>query len=1265
MRKKKTRLRSLLCILTAICLILPLAAYAEEPLDAVTDSGALTADLTVEEPTKEEPPALEEITEGREENSSESQSEAENETSETDEKIDLPEIPTETADEELSGTEKPTETADENLSDTEEPDETEEAESRSAEKEMRLVSPPSVPRADESDEEVCMVLTGESFENARFSKDSNPTGAFNGKYGSYLLAQSGDLQDRKTESTVYIPTDGWYYVGARMKTARTNVTQASYYRNRSMQVSFTQNGDEYFVEGSKPWQAGCEYDFDSYEVCDGAIMRNVNVYLFGAGREFVSDLKSYNYTDAKPLFLRAGETTITLYGNSYARMDYLVVSKAPMEDIQTKSEYDSRYKRFENPGQIVFESEPSVSDSKELICLTNCSGCVVKELYLIDWANEHRLLLRTTDDSIDLSNLRYDMNLPLYVKVWNLHGYSVTSEIINYATAGIGAYIDDVNIYIDAQDRFRTTRAFTSGYPAFKPTRDVLCGDAYSSCDGEEYAYTVLNTPDGVPLKHTTRVFVPKSGTYYVRARVPSYYSDKRHDVKYGTFTLSFEQNGGEKFVQGRKPAENDSDLQSVGKFDSLLSGGNNKYLFGAMREFVSTYKGYAYHDAQPIHLEKGYADVNIYAYQGAAVDYIVISEHKPLTDVTEALFLYSDYCYRAAHLVNLGSTATGSFVNGRYSVVLPNRYVTGYGLYGVTANGKYENLGYAAGDDEKITTDALYNSSYRAVALVAYDDTGNYVEQRLPVSRSKVTYVITPNNTFEYDPADANSFPDSIWRRSINTPEYGYAFNRASGGDIMRTYEAIGQGPKWNDEVYHFALKTTVKIYVPHSGKYKISARTASASSDSTGAYEADRLFCVGVKQNNQIQGVSAYSDCITLSSYRTSDRFGGILYAYGISPGYGAEPAFYNYDNGLLLNLSAGEAEISLYGFGNVRLDYIAITDYDMQLPETKEEYDELLYPFEDINLPYLDGDPNIIRNEDGSYEIEAYAKDASGQSIAGIFVYECKGDKKTLIDGSDTDSVSCIAEISPNSEICIRAENSIGAYKEYFFSIDGLDNAQELIVGGEDTEGCFEFVRDSDYYRFTSSSFPTVYKVVCDQKDIYDFKVEVYKAENNTLTKLYQWQYGGSVCRMESPASAEPVTYLIRVSTGMDVGGYTLRVEQEAVNSENGYFSKEAVKDEYVFAYIAAKHWNGQQNETVTVEYDPYQLTLLNAFEGTRSNTVRPGTYGNIQITESSFGRISFKYLSRSPFDAAAGRVLNILKFISQIDGVVNLKFEYTNE
>ena len=66
MKKKKMWLRSLLCILMAICLILPLLAYAQEPLGAMTDTGVLMADSAIEKAAEEELPVSEEVSDGQE-----------------------------------------------------------------------------------------------------------------------------------------------------------------------------------------------------------------------------------------------------------------------------------------------------------------------------------------------------------------------------------------------------------------------------------------------------------------------------------------------------------------------------------------------------------------------------------------------------------------------------------------------------------------------------------------------------------------------------------------------------------------------------------------------------------------------------------------------------------------------------------------------------------------------------------------------------------------------------------------------------------------------------------------------------------------------------------------------------------------------------------------------------------------------------------------------------------------------------------------------
>lgn len=59
------------------------------------------------------------------------------------------------------------------------------------------------------------------------------------------------------------------------------------------------------------------------------------------------------------------------------------------------------------------------------------------------------MLLRTTADSVDLSNLRFDKSLQLYVKARNMHGSSVTSDPIEFTPTDVYINIGDANIFVD------------------------------------------------------------------------------------------------------------------------------------------------------------------------------------------------------------------------------------------------------------------------------------------------------------------------------------------------------------------------------------------------------------------------------------------------------------------------------------------------------------------------------------------------------------------------------------------------------------------------------------------------------------------------------------------------------------------------------------------------------------------------------------------------------------------------------------------------
>lgn len=139
---------------------------------------------------------------------------------------------------------------------------------------------------------------------------------------------------------IFIPESGEYYVFGRAKTSKGGGLDTGI--NRTFWVSFTQNGQERYLQGRDPINVSDDNQFDSVE-SDG-----VYKYLFGSRWDYVNSFGLYSYTDAKPIYLSRGEATVTVYGNTYGRMDYLGISKTLPPSIQTKEAYNQYLKRYED-----------------------------------------------------------------------------------------------------------------------------------------------------------------------------------------------------------------------------------------------------------------------------------------------------------------------------------------------------------------------------------------------------------------------------------------------------------------------------------------------------------------------------------------------------------------------------------------------------------------------------------------------------------------------------------------------------------------------------------------------------------------------------------------------------------------------------------------------------------------------------------------------------------------------------------------------------
>ncbi len=1105
----------------------------------------------------------------------------------------------------------------------------------------------------EDNEKTCIVLTGSAFANDRFSREPFNEGVFNNEYGTYLLAQSGDLADRYSTYTVYIPKSGWYYVGARMKTMANNIEQTNYYRYRTMQVSFTQNGQERFVEGENPWSEENLYNFDSYEE------NGINKYLFGSMRSYVSDLKSYNYTDAKPVYLEAGQADVTIYGNSYARMDFLVISNAPMEDVETKAEYEALYAGYENKGALSFTEDETWIADEWLNFAAAPNECIEYEIYCKPAGQIYKPFIKTTDTGFDLEYLNFTEPVTLKIIARDLYNQTAESQEFDYFPI-----LDNINILISGNAEFTTKCAYSNNIPAFAPQTDSLSGDAFNLTTNQ---YLVLNPGTSEPLKHTTRIFVPKSGFYYVHSRAMANWNEMRWDPKYGAFTISFEQYGQEYFVEGENPITDDDSLQEMEDFDSYVSDGINKYLFGAMRKGVSDYKGYMYTDAQPIYLQQGFADLNIYGYQRSAFDYIAITEKQPYRTLTPVQFEYMLGATEFCGISWYGTTVEYTVGEGGiYTFTFPN-VGNGGAIFGLTSNGEYMPQGFSNEPESNIQVYGLGSSSYKTAVAVAFDNFGNFVEQRIPLPDTKTTIILTPENNFTVDELDKKLFPEGIWQLEepdwYGTSENRGIFNQTDNTYIWRTKDAVGTGP-YGEYPYSMAVKMYVDVYIPHSGEYKISARAGSSNLTAGGlAANYERIFGISVTQGNNVQPVDSTVSRFELEFYRSTDHYSAYFYPFGMNRYFVDAPEiqYYNYDESSFIYLEEGTATLTFYGFAHTRLDYVAITDYDLELPETKTEYIETIGQFENVNMPYLE-DYQIIKNEDGSYDITVKAGDAYGSEIIRSEIYACKGAEKEKIAESNNEIVTCVLEESnQNFEYLIRIENEHGAWREKYLNFAGYNDAEIIYSDNKKAEGHFEYSYDTDTYVFTTTIFPVKYEIDFQYNTNAPTRLDLYEVEESGL-QLVDTIYTSNKIILQTEQSIVPRIYCIKVQCGLETCDYSLRVKQIS-DSSTGILTKQALPEERLFVSVTANNMATLKDAVITIEYDPYQLKLINAVVQDPLHVFTSGKYGDIQVLEEDFGKVRLKYLGdNAPIDYQWSGILNLLEFESLIYGAVNLRCNY---
>lgn len=1077
-----------------------------------------------------------------------------------------------------------------------------------------------------------IVLTGKDFNDENFTYDANAGGAFNGNFGSYLLVTTGSSA-RYTNCDIVIPESGMYYVGARMKTTTTPVTQTNYHMNRTMQVSFTQNSVESFVTGSNPWSDENMYDFDS---CD---INGQNRYLFGSMREFVTDLQSYNYFDAVPVYLEEGQATVNLYANSYSRLDFLVISEQPLVNVQTKTEYQQTYGVFENT-TFAFLEEPAISVQEGNSWLEYEAGPNKPVAYEISFTDTYGTnSYSTKEHSLNLSSLCRLEPVTIDITAWDAFG-NFLQETITYNPGN-----DNYAIVLNAETEFVTGSAFTDNIPS--AGIDYMYS-AYSFSK-ESGGYTVLNNNYGEPLKHTTEIFVPVSGNYYVSARALSQ-KQESNDPKFGTFMISYYENGVEKYVQGDKAVIESDQLSDYEDYNALMINDEPRYLFGARRSYVTAeHKPHMYTDAEPIYLDQGFNTLNIYAYPGSIMDFIILASQPMSQNMNEAMYEAS-----VGAVLNYPSpyySKSGYQVENEEVVFeVEGTHIDGYAVYGIGSNGTLEAFGYYDGNVTDFVAEGLYDSSYNSMIFTAFNRSGKRAEDLFSVPSSKTTILLTPRNNFTVHPTDAEFFGEDVWFKSIS----GFGvYNSNYGNPIIQAKDK-----RVNDRKQ--VVRMTATVQIPKDGQYEISARAASSANVQDSQKPFERVFGITVKQGdgNEIPITSNVGDAnfdITYDRITGGTRNLYNLYGFGMKRDFvtSNEYDFYNYDEAEFVTLEEGEATITFYGYGYARLDYLTITDYDIILPDTQEGYDATLAKYEDMNLPYFTFGPSFSRTEEGIY-VKASADDLYSHS-ATIELHDVyNGDDVCVSIGiGSLEAVLPLNENSKNHEGYILLKSAKGYTQKQYIDFSDFSDAEETYNNGE-TIRYFDYETDRDYYKFPVSRFATRYNITMPSNS-QDASFAVYKKNQGAWEKV-EPQNGGYYT---DESDTDVTHFYVKTISGRSASSYQLQVIQDISVIENGRLVKYVKPGEKVYVSVTAKE-KAEGKTVMVIEYDAHMLELTDDEVDNIIQYVIPNNHGATEIIENSAGILKIEYTTDDVLDESYwGGLVHVLEFTSKVEGHINLK------
>ena len=967
MRKTKKQVcRSMLCVILMLCMILPIVCSGAVLSAENKDNLGVTEEISA----AEEPDVIEENTEPPVPGST---GEDETDVNPADEEELYEKNANSGTEENTDGSEDPTESSDWDVPD--------EMTGDDAVSENSLISMPPI------------VVTGaNAYTPSDAWKAEERGGAFNNALGKPIV-KSGSGEPARINFSVYIPEDGYYYVSGRALTQKGTSTDK--WLNRTFWVAFVQNGITRFLTGSDPIEGREDDDFDSYTAEDGQ-----NRYLFGARREETGALGYYEYVDADPIYLEKGENTLSVFGYSFARMDYLAITKTRQVPCGTKEKYDFKYGKYET---TAISLSAQAERNRVTLEIENSSGKGTDgfNIYRSTPENEREFVTKiagtdtTYTDYVALNNTE----ITYWVETTdsNMTALQSNSETVNIAVS-------------DLKDPVVLTGWSFHSAPGWE--WDTTANIQESAFNSMGCFYTTLLTYRY--KTGTVNLYIPESGYYYIYGRMCTK-SDNGADR---TITVSVAQGREERQITGRN---------SFGE----------PYRFGGNECPVNSLAAYSYCNSEPIYLEKGPAALHIRGFNYARMDYLAIGQDIicPLTkaEYDEVLLPHEFSCPAGGMAFETEPTVKWTGIG---KIVVDGGNV-GFLAYGIDEEDDKVYLGSTNTRFLEIESEKL--GDFKQLYLLYLTENSNFDERYIDFS--EFTYenfvaVFTGKSGFE-TVMDAESYQTIEWKSEDLT---GDAYNHSTGkyytpGKLLTAEES----PTGIAPLGAFLKK---EIYIPEDGTYYVYGRAACNPFEPTGV---GRNYTFKVSFNGM--AVEGTDEMIgDLDPDFDSVRGNGYIlnYLFGARRSYMTGYKGYSYTDAQPITLQKGFYLLEIKGFNYAALDFLVVSNLPPVQNITKKYYDSFLAKYEDLEAPVFTEEVQAESTGLGSYRLSFKASD--NIAIAGYKIMQVNtgGENVVLADVSGTETHANISGVmgGPWASLQIEAYDYCG--NTCFSNIVTVNNA-----------------------------------------------------------------------------------------------------------------------------------------------------------------------------------------------------------------------------